>query len=415
MGAQLSVKSVYGKGSDFSFTLEQTVRDWERIGTHEEARAALLQNAGSYTETFQAPNAKILIVDDTPINLTVAKGLLKSTRIQIDTAESGEKALELCRKTEYDIMFIDHLMPKMDGIAFLMANFSDSESINKNTPAVALTANAVSGAREMYMSAGFDDYLSKPIDSKKFEEMIARLLPKELLILPGDTNFVEMKKNTWNGEERRKEKSPESEIFASVFDVNLSAALRYCGDKSVFMAAIKDFYAGIEEKAGEIVSYAEKKDWHNYTILVHALKSSARLVGAEALSELAKNLEAKGNAARNGSKAAATDVAERTPELLSKYRSYLSKLAPLVGKAYRYPQESEKPLIVEEKLKEAFSALKEVVSAFDFGTADSIIAEVDTYQIPPEYAEKYANVRNAVRNADMTAVISAIDEAVSLR
>ena len=203
MGSHLVVKSTYGKGSEFSFTIEQRVCSWERIGTHEEAKAALMRAAGTYSESFQAPDARILVVDDTPVNLTVVRGLLKNTRIQIDTAQSGAEALVLVRKTEYNIMFIDHLMPGMNGIEFLAANFTDSESINKNTPAIALTANAVSGAKELYIQAGFDNYLSKPIDSKKFEEMIVSYLPKELVLLPGDKNFVQHTSGGWNGVERR--------------------------------------------------------------------------------------------------------------------------------------------------------------------------------------------------------------------
>ena len=461
MGTALSVKSTYGKGSEFSFVLEQRVRSWEAIGTREEARAALMQEATSYTESFQAPAAKILVIDDTPVNLTVFKGLLKNTRVQIDTAESGSKALELVRKTEYHILFVDHLMPKMDGLEFLAANFSDSTSINKNTPAIALTANAVSGAKEMYLQAGFDDYLSKPIDPKKLEEMIRNYLPKELLVLPGDKDFVEAKQNGWNGEERRENVCEVSEIFGEIFGLDIEAALKNCGTKDVFKEAVRNFYDSIEEKSNLIEEYAKSSDWKNFTILVHALKSSARLIGAAELSEKAKELEEAGDSAQKESvversetsqnaeilryaqndnsvgqndnnkaqndnskvqdnngksqneshskaRSAEESIREKTPALLADYRSYFAKLTPLVGKSAAQRVEntsSQKEEISPEKLAEAFSALREVVSVFDFNSADSIIEQLEKYAIPDSSAELYKSVKAKVRSVDQNAIL----------
>ena len=421
MGTQLEVKSVYGKGSTFSFTVEQTVRDWERIGTREEAQKALLKEAASYSESFQAPDAKILVIDDTPVNLTVVKGLLRSTRIQIDTALSGEEALQLVRQNEYDILFVDHLMPKMDGIEFLVANFTDSVSINKNTPAVALTANAISGAKELYLSTGFTDYLSKPIDSKKLEEMIARLLPKEKLILPGDTRFVEEQLSqtledsaTYQNGTHSSDASEQtalshrhaefisSAFFKDIFGLDIEAALKNCGGKEVFLETARNFSDSIEEKASLIESYAASGDWKNYTILVHALKSSARLIGAAELSELAKELEAAGNAADSGK------IAQKTPQLLSDYRFFLVKLAPLVGKPTANASvsaPSDMPAISEQKFTEAVSAIKEVVSVFDFDTADAIIKELDSYSMAETQAQLFKKLKKAVRDVDAAAVL----------
>ena len=417
MGTQLEVKSTYGKGSTFSFSLEQTVRDWEEIGTREEAQKALLQEATLYTESFQAPNAKILVIDDTPVNLTVMRGLLKNTRVQIDTAQSGEEALQLVRKNEYHILFVDHLMPKMDGIEFLAENFADSESINKNTPAVALTANAVSGAKDMYLKAGFDDYLSKPIDPKKLEEMISHLLPKELLVLPGDKDFVEVAQSEWNGVERRESVCEVSEIFGELFGLDIEAALKNCGGKEVFKTAVSDFYDAIEEKSNLIEEYAKNSDWKNYTILVHALKSSARLIGAGELSELAKQLEEAGNAAQKESvvelaetttlSPSISKIHEQTLKLLVDYRAYLLKLSVLVGKTPQNAgEQTKKELISSEKLAEAFCALKEVVSVFDFDSADVIVSELDGYAIPSEEQERVEKIKKAVRTVDASVVLA---------
>ena len=180
MDSRLDVRSVYGEGSTFSFAVEQPVVKWTPIGEFAERFEADRTRHEAYRESFRAPGARILVVDDMPVNLTVIKGLLKRTRIVVDTAESGEEAVRKASRQQYDMIFIDHMMPGMDGIETLAA-LKDLPSMEEHTSFIALTANAVSGAREMYFEAGFSDYLSKPVDSKALEEMLmARLPPAKL-------------------------------------------------------------------------------------------------------------------------------------------------------------------------------------------------------------------------------------------
>ncbi|MBR1723292.1 MAG: response regulator [Treponema sp.] len=415
MGTKLEVKSVYGKGSDFSFIVEQKVTDWEKIGTKEESKAALLKEATTYSESFQAPDAKILVVDDTVVNLTVAKGLLKKTRIQIDTAESGAEALNLVRENKYDILFVDHLMPKMDGIEFLAANFMDADSKNKNTPAVALTANAVSGAKDFYLSSGFDNYLSKPIDPKKLEEMVAKYLPREKVILHGDKRFVEVKVNEWDGVERRENVCEVSDLFGEFFGIEIDQALKNCGGKDVFKTAVKNFYESIDEKSELIEKYEKDADWKNYTVFVHALKSSARLLGANELSELAKELEAYGDFVQKNPDESEKKalIREKTPRLLADYRAYKRKLGIFAGKSAPESESEDfvaaKNSISKERLNDAFAALKELVSAFDFDSADAIISELEKYELPADSKELFEKVRRAVQKVDAKEVIDLLE------
>lgn len=178
MDSRLEVQSVYGKGSEFSFVIRQRVVKWEPIGDFSARYAVANKKREEYHELFRAPAARILVVDDTEVNLTVMKNLLKRTEIRIDTALSGKEALQMIRDHTYDVVFIDHMMPDMDGIETLehIRNITDSIPV-----CIALTANAVSGAREMYLEAGFADYLSKPIDGKRLELMLKRYLPKDKL------------------------------------------------------------------------------------------------------------------------------------------------------------------------------------------------------------------------------------------
>ena len=179
MGSQLEVASEYGKGSVFSFRVEQQIVSQEKIGDFERAKRELVKNIGAYQELFHAPDAKILIVDDTPANLTVMRGLLKKTLVQVDTATDGEEGLAKARAEHYDVIFIDHLMPKMNGMEMIVALKSETDGINAATPCIALTANAFTGARDTYLAAGFSDYLSKPVKGITLEQTVRAYLPKE--------------------------------------------------------------------------------------------------------------------------------------------------------------------------------------------------------------------------------------------
>ena len=182
MGSRIQVESEYGKGSRFFFELEQRIINPEPIGDFQESIKQLAKEY-SYTERFIAPDAKILVVDDNEINRRVFVGLLKKTKVQITEAASGNACLELVKQQHFDLIFMDHMMPVMDGVETFqhMKNLPEEENPCHNTPVVILTANAIAGAKEEYLKTGFDDYLSKPIDSEKLEAMIYNMLPKELV------------------------------------------------------------------------------------------------------------------------------------------------------------------------------------------------------------------------------------------
>ena len=181
MGSKIQVESQYGKGSVFSFDLKQKVADWEPLGAFDAAYKRYLSERKQYTAKFTAPKARILVVDDTQMNLKVFVSLLGKTKIQIDTAESGDAGIELFHKKTYDLIFLDHMMPNKDGIETLQEMKACVDTPNRKTPVICLTANAVSGMREMYIEAGFDDYLTKPIDTERLEAMLLRYLPTDLV------------------------------------------------------------------------------------------------------------------------------------------------------------------------------------------------------------------------------------------
>ncbi len=193
MGSKIQVESEYGKGSVFSFELKQKVVKWEPLGEFDTAFKRFLSERKQYKVQFMAPKARILVVDDTEVNLKVFVSLLSKTKMQIETADSGDACIALFKRNFYDVIFLDHMMPDKDGIETIKEMKECRDTPNGETPVICLTANAVSGMREMYINAGFDDYLTKPIDTGRLEGMLLRYLPPDLVEKVPDKSEEEKK------------------------------------------------------------------------------------------------------------------------------------------------------------------------------------------------------------------------------
>ena len=178
MGGEIKVTSEYGKGSEFTITLPQQIVDNTPMGPFDSGIKQKQRKEKESAKEFVAPEASILVVDDVTMNLKVFLNLLKKTKISVDTAESGKGCIEKVRQKKYDIVFIDHMMPGMDGIETFHAMQTLSDNKNSETPIIMLTANAQSGSEEMYKSEGFSDYLSKPIRGADLGDMVRKYLPK---------------------------------------------------------------------------------------------------------------------------------------------------------------------------------------------------------------------------------------------
>ena len=288
MHGSIKVESVYGEGSTFTATIPQKVVSTEPVGDFKMKFEKSVQEAEVYHESFRAPDAHILIVDDTRMNLTVAVGLLKKTQMDIDTAASGLEAIGLAKTIKYDLILMDQRMPGMDGTE-TMKNIKALESgVNKETPFICLTADAVSGARTHYLAEGFTDYLTKPIDSKALERTLMKYLPDEKLI----TDFKAE-------EETQEEKTlPQADEFEPMrlAGIDPEVGLRFCqGDKDLYRSIIIDYAQTSDEKMKNIIEYFTKEDWKNYAICVHALKSTSKTIGANDLSDISLRLEMAAN------------------------------------------------------------------------------------------------------------------------
>ncbi|MCR5746510.1 MAG: response regulator [Lachnospiraceae bacterium] len=342
MGSELKVESKYGKGSEFSFVIEQLVVSELPIGEHVRRYGEELRGEQADKALFIAPKARILVVDDSSMNLKVISMLLKRTKVQVCTVSSGREALTRAGTESFDIYFIDHMMPEMDGIETL----NELKKIPGKEDAVyiALTANAVSGARDMYLDAGFTEYLSKPVEGEKLEEVLLRYLPSDRIeenvseetgkkAEAEKSQEVEKTKKTVTAELNSEGiESGETDIEGSGADdigiegIRVDEGIRICGDKNTYLEILKVFYEGIEERAEEIEKYYADEDWPNYRIKVHALKSSAKTIGALELSEEALMLE---DAAAANNRVV---IQENNEHLLNEYRAFGQKLSNLFRK-----------------------------------------------------------------------------------
>ncbi len=326
MDSKLDVKSVYGAGSEFSFVVTQKVADWQPIGDYEKTSEKIASGGDRYRPSFVAPEAKILAVDDTELNLRVMTGLLEPTKINIDTADSGLHALELLQKTKYDLMFIDHRMPEMDGVELLKHIKYDEGSLNRDSLAIALTANVVEGAKEMYLNAGFNDYLEKPVNSKRLENTIKKYLPKDKILEYKESD--ECKESEEAAETETNSGIPQdiNDELIRLRDkglINIEEGVSYAGSEELFLATLRFFRDSVDSKADEILKFYAGNNMSDYTAKVHALKSSARIIGAYDLADKAKLLE------EAGKHEDMEYIKENTEDVIKVYRSYKELLSGL--------------------------------------------------------------------------------------
>ena len=409
MGSELKVQSEYGEGSVFSFCIDQTVVKWEELGDYLARQNSSAAQPGEYRELFHAPDAKLLVVDDTEMNITVIQSLLKRTGIQIDSASSGKEAIKLAMAKAYDVIFIDHMMPDMDGIETLRAIRETGES--KDSPAVALTANAISGAREMYLDAGFTDYLSKPVDGSKLERLLAGLLPADKIVSPdGNISFdpASASDTGFEGGDTSSEAGTDGSIsrdslpkwLSGINEIDVETGLKNCGSAEGYMSVLTVFHQTAGPKADEIEKLYNDGDFKNYTIKVHALKSSARIIGASSLSRLALFLEEAG-------KIGDLDyIKNHNEKLLKMYRELDEKLSA--------PEETEAnlPPIDEASLKEAYQTILEIANTMDYGLMEDLLRNLHEYKLPEKDRIKLSRIDSLLTELDWDGIKMTLGDGV---
>lgn len=294
MGSELHVSSLYGVGSEFSFEIKQPIVDDTPVGDYK-TYFKDIRKQGQESHP-KAVGANVLLVDDNDMNLKVAANLMKQNGIMPDMAYSGAEAIRYMRGGKYHIVFMDIMMPKMDGVETLL-KLKEENLIPEGTTMIALTANAINGAKERYLEAGFDDYLSKPIEVEELDDMFNRYLPKELL----EHNETPMEFEPQKTDENtgRPNKSTQSKAVLSRIEslgIDTETGIRYCYNNfDFYIELLGILIEEYETRSKNLQEHLESGDMREYGVIVHALKSSMKTLGAMSMFEDAKNLEDAAN------------------------------------------------------------------------------------------------------------------------
>ena len=387
MGSRLQVSSVYGEGSEFSCALVQEVADWAPIGNDYITRGKERgYEERQDREFFHAPDGRILAVDDTSMNLTVIRNLLGRTKVQVDTVESGKACLEAIKEAKYDMIFMDHRMPEMDGTETMKAIRKLPEgALNRDTPIIVLTANAMSGMKEKFMRDGFDAYLPKPVNPNELENTVRHFLPEEK-VEPVKESEDEKDGRAWFDKIEDSEMRELLMKLDRIPQLTIEDSIENCGDPATYLKVLKEFVYTLPEKTAELKYFIDRGDIDNFTIKVHALKTAARLAGFPDFSRLCFDMEKSGDA--------------RKIDFIYLHITLLLEWADMIANTLRemLPDNDNEsyPEISKEELYEGYEALKEFIEVNDFENVEMIFDNLRKYRPPESEKEKYERVRKAM-------------------
>lgn len=400
MGGNIAVDSTYGKGSAFRFVVPQKVVDQRPI-TEVDSRKIL------HTERLTAPDAHVLVVDDNLMNIRVMEGLLKEYKIKVSKAQSGREALDVVESMEFDLIFMDHMMPEMDGIETFHRIREKEGSYFKEVPVVALTANVAPGMRETFMEEGFADFISKPVEISVLERMLNRILPKEKI------HILKEEVISCDAQEA------ETEVTSgeSNMGLDMEKGMLYCGGEESYFDILsiccRDYASNVEE----LNALLQAKDWKNYTIKIHALKSNMNSVGAFPLGELARELEMAGKREDGGF------IQERHESVMEKYQQLIERIKkhPKVVCTEEPPERETMEAEVEENLPElADAAFDEILSSMEEAMFEQdgaellrLLCTLQTYQY--HQTPLAAELTGVQRKIEMEDYMSAVDMLADIR
>jgi signal transduction histidine kinase/CheY-like chemotaxis protein len=384
MGGDIIVETEYGKGSTFTAFIPQVIKSQEpRINRAEENETPKL--------SFIAPGVKILIVDDILTNLHVAKGLLSRYQMDVTICLSGKEAIELVGHNSYDFILMDHMMPEMDGIeAVALIRKWEADTGSKetgslepvsNVPIIALTANAVSGMKEMFLDKGFNDFLSKPIEIAKLDEIVARWAPREKQIAV------------------MAEPEPETVQDEARFDIpgiNTKKGIAMTGGSlEGYKQVLAQFYRDVEKRLSD---FNEAAPAESIAIHAHAIKSAAGTVGAEALSKAAAGLEAAGTAGDTGA------IRGELPDFVANLRETMENIRQALDEG---PKEAGNA--GGEELAAFFGELKVALERKDIEAIDGIIKGMKDSDPGAKTMNTLLDIEDKVLMADFDEAVKEVD------
>lgn len=380
MGGEIKVSSTYGKGSVFTVILEQEIVDASPMDndySHEEEK----QN-GSTLGIMQISDVQVLVVDDNFVNLRVADGIMKSYGLTVDTASSGMEAVELCKNKQYQFVFMDQMMPEMDGVEAMEEIRSISPHYAKGGEGkiIVLTADAISGARKELMKQGFDEYLGKPINLKQMERLFVKFLPKEKITM-------QQPKEVRKDREQKEEK--EINYLRSILsEVDIQKGIENCGGElDDYLKVLKIAWDYGEKQLEELHDLQKQKNYADYTTKVHSMKSTAMNMGAVGLSNMAKDQEMAG-------KQGNYSYIDAHMELFCReYQMLLKKIGEVLKNYNMIEEVSEtEEMLEEDMILQILENIEKYVDDFDFSRVFQILDEIKKCQMPEKYQQVFGQI-----------------------
>ncbi|MCR5432317.1 MAG: response regulator [Lachnospiraceae bacterium] len=373
MNAGISIESKRGEGSTFEVRIDQKIVDPQAVGiiSVTDGRERM---GNDYRPSFTASGAYVLVVDDNRMNLEVIRGLLKRTKVNVDTVSSGNECIDIIRANRYDIVFIDHMMPGMDGIETLekIKSLAPGENKSEKATYIMMTANALKGAREFYVAHGYDDYLSKPVEAGVLERMIASYLPQELL---EDSSEAE-ETGTDDDDERIRACG---EILKE-YGIDIKKGLEYTADFEGYTNTARSYMESYNDEKKDLVKYRDSGDVGNYRILIHGIKSNARTLGYDELFEYAYSQEM----------ACANGIFEGIISDGPRPEAYLDNLASAFTAAFGFDEaDNDTPAsgtlpITTDEIWEIRTRLIDLLENFEETRARELTEKLMTHDIGPE-------------------------------
>jgi CheY-like chemotaxis protein/HPt (histidine-containing phosphotransfer) domain-containing protein len=385
MGGDITAQSEYGKGSIFTATLVQTVAEWKPMGSMGDLPA---EQAETQCVTFIAPEAEVLVVDDFPSNLLVAEGLLMPYRMRVSTCLNGREAVALVHERSFDLVLMDHMMPEMDGLEATRAVRSMSDERRRAMPIIALTANAVSGMREMFLENGFNDFLSKPIDSSRLDAALKKWIPEsKRLCVPensGEVTTPDM---------------PSTLVLPKIEGVNIVAGLaRIGGSQRRYLDLLEIFSRDAQAGFALLEKEPNEASLRSFTTQVHALKSALVNIGADGLSQYAALLE------KAGREADMPAIRENLPQ----FREDIAVLTTRLGEIAAMARAGDEEKQADPEIWEALARLSEALKAKDIDAIYAARTRLQALPLTGKVLEAVSEIADFILTMEFQKAVEAV-------
>ena len=401
MGGDITVESKYGEGSKFTATILQKIpSDSYPIGSFEDILAS--ENVETWSVNFTAPDFYVLIVDDVATNLMVAEGFLAPYQMKIDTCMSGKDAIALVRQNRYDLVLMDHMMPEMDGLE-AVATIRDYGGYFKTLPIIALTANVVVGMKDMFLKKGFNDFLAKPIEMSKLNELIEKWVPPEKRSSHGVPTPIASGHQFRVSSDKNLEKNPFAEIEGLDTKKGIAAT---GGSETAYTEVIKLYCRDVKMRIEYLtVSYAEN-NLKNFTTHVHALKSASGTIGAFGLSADAKYIEDAGG------RGDMTAIKETIGSFRNQINNLVERLITILNAKDSEGNKSPQHILSSRSIVSTLNNLKHALLAEDVRTADSYLVELSQMTLDREVCKVLSTTSDLVLTSDFQEAAELIEDLI---